>query len=134
MASTHDDGAFFAYLEAVAPDGKVTYVTEGMLRGRHRKVSTAEPPYRTFGPVHAFTRADAMPLVPGEVAEVPFELFATSVRLRKGDRIRLALGGADRSMFALYPPAATPTWTVHRHSAAPSWLELPMQEVGAPQP
>lgn len=134
VASTHDDGAFFAYLEAVAPDGKVTYVTEGMLRGRHRKVSTAEPPYRTFGPVHAFTRADAMPLVPGEVAEVPFELFATSVRLRKGDRIRLALGGADRSMFALVPAAATPTWTVHRHSAAPSWLELPMQEVGAPQP
>jgi len=128
VASTHDDGAFFAYLEDVAPDGRVTYVTEGMLRARHRKVSESPPPYRTFGPVHTYTRADAMPLVPGEVADIPFELFATSVRVKAGHRLRLALGGADRSMFAMYPPAAAPTWTVHRGGAAPSWLELPMRE------
>lgn len=129
VASTHDDGAFFAYLEDVAPDGKVTYVTEGVLRGRHRKVSTEEPPYRTFGPYHAFTRADAMPLVPGEVTDIPFELVATSVRLAQGHRIRLALGGADRAMFPLVPAGATPTWTVHRGGAQPSWVELPMRDL-----
>lgn len=129
VASTHDDGAFFAYLEDVASDGKVTYVTEGVLRGRHRKVSTAEPPYRTFGPYHAFTRADATPLVPGEVTDIPFELIATSVRFPKGHRIRLALGGADRAMFPLVPAGATPTWTVHRGGAQPSWVELPMREL-----
>lgn len=128
LASTHDDGAFFAYLEDVAPDGNVTYVTEGVLRGRHRKVSMEEPPYRTFGPYHAFTRADAMPLVPGEVTDIPFELVATSVRFAKGHRIRLALGGADRAMFPLVPAAATPTWTVHRGGAQSSWVELPMRE------
>ncbi len=128
VASTHDDGAFFAYLEDVAPDGKVTYVTEGVLRGRHRKVSTAEPPYRTFGPYHAYTRADAMPLVPGAVTDIPFELVATSVRFAKGHRIRLALGGADRAMFPLVPAGATPTWTLHRGGAQPSWVELPMRE------
>lgn len=128
VASTHDDGAFFAYLEDVAPDGKVTYVTEGVLRGRHRKVSTAEPPYRTFGPVHSFARADAMPLVPGEATDVPFELIATSVRFTTGHRIRLALGGADRGMFPLIPAGATPTWTVQRGGATPSWVELPMRE------
>ncbi len=128
VASTHDDGAFFAYLEDVAPDGRVTYVTEGMLRARHRKVSDAPPPYRTFGPVHSYTRADAMPLVPGETADLPFELLATSVRLKAGHRIRLALGGADRSMFAMYPPGVAPTWTVTLGGAAPSWLELPMRE------
>lgn len=42
-ASTHVDGAFFAYLEDVAPDGRVVYVTEGVLRGRHRRVSSAPP-------------------------------------------------------------------------------------------
>ena len=129
VASTHDDGAFFAYLEDVAPDGRVTYVTEGMLRARHRALSTAEPPYRIFGPVHSFTKQDAAPLVPGEVAEIPFELFATSVRLKAGHRIRLAFGGADRAMFAMYPPKAAPTWTVHRGAASPSWILLPMQEV-----
>lgn len=129
LASTHDDGAFFAYLEEVAPDGKVTYVTEGVLRGRHRKVSMEEPPYRTFGPYHAFTRADAMPLVPGEVTDIPFELVATSVRFAKGHRIRLALGGADRAMFPLVPSAATPTWTVQLGGAQASWVELPMREL-----
>ena len=130
VASTHDDGAFFAYLEDVAPDGRVTYVTEGMLRARHRKVSTATPPYRVFGPYHTFARADAMPLVPGEMTEIPFELIATSVRIQKGHRLRLALAGADRSMFAMYPASATPTWTVSRSADAPSWIELPMRELG----
>lgn len=129
VASTHDDGAFFAYLEDVAPDGKVTYVTEGVLRGRHRKVSTEAPPYRTFGPYHTFTRADAMPLAPGVVTDIPFELVATSVRFAKGHRVRLALGGADRAMFPLVPAGATPTWTVHRDGAEPSWVELPMREL-----
>jgi len=128
LASTHDDGAFHAYLEVVAPDGRVTYVTEGMLRARHRAVSAATPAYRTFGPVHTLATADAVPLVPGELAELPFALSATSVRVRAGDRLRVALAGADRAMFALYPTGATPTWTVARGAAAPSWIELPMRE------
>ena len=128
-SSTHDDGAFLAYLEDVAPDGRVTYVTEGMLRARHRAVSSAPPPYRMFGPYHTFAGADAAPLVPGEVAELPFALFATSVRIRAGHRIRLALAGADRAMFALVPAGATPTWRVVRGGPDASWIELPMQEL-----
>jgi predicted acyl esterase len=60
--------------------------------------------------------------------ELPFELSATSVRVRAGERIRLALAGADRAMFAVYPAGATPTWTVSRSAAAPSWIDLPMLE------
>ena len=33
IASTAEDGAFHAYLEDVGPDGSVTLVTEGVLRG-----------------------------------------------------------------------------------------------------
>ncbi len=128
-ASTSDDGGFFAYLEDVAPDGRVTYVTEGMLRARHRKVSTAAPPYRVFGPYHTYTKADAAALAPGQATDLPFELLATSVLLRAGHRIRLALAGADRSMFALVPPGEVPTWTVQRGMTQPSWVELPMKEV-----
>ena len=128
-ASTHDDGAFFAYLEDVAPDGRVTYVTEGMLRARHRAVSTAEPPYRVFGPYHSYARADATPLVPGAVAELPFELFATSVRIKAGHRIRLALSGADRPMFAMIPAHAAPAWIVHRDASRASYIELPMMDL-----
>jgi uncharacterized protein len=128
VSSTHGDGAFHAYLEVVAPDGRVTYVTEGMLRARHRAISTAAAPYRTFGPRHSFAAEDTLPLVPGTMVELPFELSATSVRVRAGDRLRLALAGADRAMFALYPAGATPTWTVFRSATAASWIDLPMRE------
>ncbi len=126
VASTHDDQSFHVYLEDVAPDGRVTYVTEGIFRAINRRVSTAVPPYRVFGPYHTYAKADAMPLVPGEFATLGFELFATSVRLEKGHRVRIALAGADRSMFAPIPAHATPTWRVQHGGAEGSYVELPM--------
>lgn len=129
VASTHTDGGFFAYLEDVAPDGRVTYITEGMLRAVHRRESTDPPPYRHFGPYRTFASRDTMPLVPGEVATLRFELFATSVRLKTGHRLRLALAGADRPLLGLYPPNAQPTWTVHRSRTSASFVEVPMMEI-----
>ena len=36
LATTGSDGAIYAYLEDVAPDGEVIYLTEGCLRFIHR--------------------------------------------------------------------------------------------------
>lgn len=129
VASTQSDGGFFAYLEDVAPDGRVTYLTEGMLRAIHRRESSEPPPYRQFGPHRTFTSRDLLPLTPGEAATLRFELFATSVRLKAGHRVRLALAGADRPLMALYPPDDAPTWTVHRSKRLPSFIDLPMMEI-----
>jgi putative CocE/NonD family hydrolase len=129
VASTHTDGGFFAYLEDVAPDGRVTYITEGMLRALHRRESNELPPYRHFGPYRTYLSRDTMPLVPGEVAALRFELFTTSVRLKAGHRLRLALAGADRPLMGLYPANAAPSWTVHRSKAHASFIELPMMEI-----
>lgn len=129
VASTHRDGGFFGYLEDVAPDGRVTYITEGMMRALHRKESAALPPYHLFGPNRSYTSADTSALVPGEVTPMRFELFATSVRIKAGHRIRLALAGADRPLMGLYPPGAAPVWTVHRTAVKPSWIDLPMGPV-----
>jgi uncharacterized protein len=126
MASTHTDGGFFGYLEDVAPDGTVTYITEGMLRALHRKISAAPPPYRMFGPHHTYTSTDTTPLTVGVVESIQFELFATSVRIAKGHRLRLALAGADRPNLALYPAGSSPTWTVHRSAATSSFVEVQM--------
>ena len=57
VSSTTPDAAFHVYLEDVAPDGTVTYITEGMLRAINRKVSNEEPPYVQFGPYHSLERA-----------------------------------------------------------------------------
>jgi len=128
MSSTSSDGALHAYLEDVAPEGRVTYVDEGVLRLIDRK--EADPKilsYEPLGPAHSFLRKDAEPLKPNEPARVRFSLFPTSVLLRKGHRIRIALAGADSGFFQRYPEAGTPTWTVYRETHRPSFIELPVR-------
>jgi putative CocE/NonD family hydrolase len=126
LSSTHEDGAVFAYLEDVAPDGRVRYIGEGQLRLLHRKISEEQPPFVTAGPYHSYKEADAEPMVPGEVAEVTFALLPTSVLFKRGHRIRVALGGADADTFARVPVEGTPEWTVERSPPRPSHIVLPV--------
>jgi putative CocE/NonD family hydrolase len=126
VASTEADGAFFVYLEDVDENGKVTYVTEGMLRALHRTISDEEPPYRVYGPYHSYKRENAAPLVPGEIAELKFALIPISVLLRKGHRIRIAIAGADKDTFARVPAVGEPVISVLHNSQYPSNIELPV--------
>jgi putative CocE/NonD family hydrolase len=129
VRSTEEDGAFIVYLEDVAPDGRVTYITEGELRGVMRQVSDEPAPYAKPGPHRSRLRADAMPLVPGEVAELTFELWATSVLIREGHSIRIAVAGADADTFMRYPRnGAVPTLTVERNAGFPSHIRLPLRK------
>lgn len=125
VASSSDKGVFHAYLEAVAPDGEVVYITEGVFRAIHRKVSTDEPVYAQLGPHHTFLRKDAMPLPVNETAQIDFKLFAISALIPKGYRLRLALAGADASMFRRWPEDETPEWAVARNAANPSYVMVP---------
>ncbi len=125
MASTTSDGAVFAYLEDVAADGRVTYVDEGIFRAINRKIAPKPLPYVPLGPAHSYLRSDAEPMVAGQSAEIAFSMFPTSVLLHKGHRIRLALAGADVSMFERIPANATPTWTVYREKSRASSLAVP---------
>lgn len=126
ITSTATDGAFFVYLEDVDETGRVIYVTEGQLRALHRKVSTDTPPYALQVPYHSFKRQDAMPLVPGEVAELTFGLLPTSVLIRQGHRIRIAIAGHDKETFARVPAAGNPVITVTRNTHLASFIELPV--------
>lgn len=125
LASTAEDQDVFAYLEDVAPDGTVRIVTDGRLRASLR--ANHEAPWDTLGlPWHRSYAADAQPLVPGETAELAFDLLPLSHVFEAGHRIRLTLTGADvrESMREEVSPA--PVLTVDRASA----LTLPT--VGAP--
>jgi hypothetical protein len=129
MASSESDGAIHAYLEDVAAAGRVTYVDEGVFRVIHRKeVDPQNLPYRPLGPAHSFLRADAEPMKPGELATIRFSLLPTSVLLRRGHRIRIALAGADAGLFQRYPAEGTPTWKVYREVGRASFVELPSRK------
>jgi hypothetical protein len=127
ITSTAADGAFFAYLEDVAPDGRVTLFDDGELRAVCRRLTDPDKlPYVPLGPVAGSSRGEAQPLVPGRPVELKFSLWPTSVVLRKGHRIRIALAGAD-AVFHRYPPAGDVIWTVYRHARLASYVELPMR-------
>jgi hypothetical protein len=126
ISSTQPDGALHVYLEDVAPDGRVTYLTEGILRLIHRVSDDADLPYEHPGPPRTFRRADAEPLTPGEVVRVELPLYATSVRLEAGHRLRIAIAGHDASSFSRYPEDGAPALTVVYSPASPSFLELPV--------
>jgi putative CocE/NonD family hydrolase len=126
ISSTHADGALHVYLEDVAPDGHVTYLTEGILRTIHGTSDDANLPYEHPGPSRSFLRADANPLSPGRVGPVEMPLYATSVRIEAGHRLRIAIAGHDASTFATYPKDEVPTLTVVHAPDSASFLELPV--------
>lgn len=128
LASSVPDGALFAYLEDVAPDGRVTYLTEGEIRLLFGGRGLAHPGLKTLGPLHTFIRAEARPLRPGKVAMFWFALRPISVVIPRGDRIRVAISGADAETFERIPAKGPgPTWRVLRDAAYPSNIDLPMR-------
>lgn len=128
VTSTATDGAFFVYLEDINESGNVTYITEGVLRALHRKISNETPPYKMLTPYHSFKKKDTIPLTPGQLAELKLGLQPTSVLIRKGHRLRIAIAGHDKETFARIPAEGVPTISVARNKRNSSWIELPVVE------
>jgi predicted acyl esterase len=115
------------YLEDVAPDGRVSYVTEGQLRALHRRATDASSAraWQSPAPYRSFCRADAARLGDGEIAALQLDLLPVSYLFRKGQRVRLAIAGGDADHFADTPRA---TMRVHRSRARASKLVLTVRE------
>jgi uncharacterized protein len=128
LSTTAVDGVVIAYLEDVAPGGQVTYITEGVLRLTNRKEIDANLPYVTLGVNRTFRRTDALPVTPGEVMQVRVPLYATSMQIKAGHRLRIALAGAADGQFDRIPKTAAVTWTVYRDANRQSALELPIEK------
>jgi putative CocE/NonD family hydrolase len=125
ISSSEKDGAFFVYLEDVDESGRVRYITEGELRALHRKISADPGPYNLQVPYHSYLESDALPLTPGEVAELHFGLLPTSVLVRRGHRLRLGIAGHDHGTFIRIPSQGTPNLTFLRGPDYPSSIEFP---------
>jgi predicted acyl esterase len=71
-------------------------------------------------------KKDAMPLVPGQIAELKFGLQPVSVVVTKGHRLRVAIAGHDKGTFIRIPAEGVPTIAVQRNNRALSAIELPV--------
>lgn len=127
LSSTATDGAFYVYLEAVAPDGKVIYITEGQLRALHRNEASRDLDHIILGPKHSFERIDGQEMVPGENVELNIGLFATSVLIPKGYRLRIAIAGHDASTFERIPEVGNPVIELQVNGTLSSFAAIPMR-------
>ena len=113
FASVTAQVAFFAVgLCDVAPDGSPMPVCKGFLNGTRRNGMD-----------------DAVPLSPGEITELTFDLDAASWVFAKGHRIRVTVSGAD---FPEVWPSPQPTSIrVHSGLSHPSSIMLPVVPAAA---
>lgn len=127
IETSEPDCSFYLYLEDVAPDGRVFYLSEGLMRAIHRKVSKESPPYTLQIPYHSFRQSDVLPMERGEIAEINLGLLPVAARLRKGHCIRISLAGHDEGTFPCFPAQGTPEWRVMRNSTHASRIILPIR-------
>jgi putative CocE/NonD family hydrolase len=123
LSADANDADVFVVLEDVAPDGSVSYVTEGALRALHRHSITRSPPYRDAVPVRLYDRVSAVPLTPSQIAELRFDLLPTSYQFRAGHALRLSVAGIDADYFD--PVEGATVLRVHWGGEHPSALNLP---------
>ncbi len=135
MTAETADPAIFVYLEDVAPDGRVTYLTEGMLRAVSRKLAApADLPYPMDAPAHSHKRADAEPVTPGKPFEVKIGFFPVAALVRRGHAIRVAIGGADAGTFRRYSEGKPDVFTILRGGNHAGALDLPLRAWNASVP
>ncbi len=126
LESSHADAAVYAYLEDVAPDGRVSYVSEGILRLHHRAEQSGAAVRPVTAPGRSYEQAAGSPMTVGVREQVRMVLAPTSVMFAAGHRIRLSVAGHDASVFQRIPAEGTPTLLVHRGGTAASLVKLPI--------
>jgi putative CocE/NonD family hydrolase len=124
LSSTLHEGAVFVYLEDVDSNGKSRYITEGGLLLEHRKLS--KNPMSGNVPYHSFYQSDAALMPVNEIEEITFKLWPTSVLIKKGHSIRIAIAGSDKDTFDKVPVDGTPIYRIHRSKTYVSFIDLPI--------
>lgn len=126
LSSTHEDGMVCVYLEFIDEKEEIHWITDGQLRFMHRRISSETPPYQFPSVYHSYKKQDVQKFLPNEITEIKFALYPTSIQLRRGHKIRVAISGADKDSFERYPNEGTPKITVERNREFASFIELPI--------
>ena len=124
--SEFPDLQLFVYLEEIENDGKVNYVTEGVFRTIHRKISNNERLYKTPYPWHSFKNEDSLNLEQGEITEVTFDLMPVSFLFKNGNFIRVSIATSDTDNFETFPQKNAELKIYHNNEFA-SLIKLPVK-------
>lgn len=123
LASSGTDGLLIVYLEDVAPDNRVTYITQGPLRLAFRKVAQSDDSAYSADPLHTYRRADMSPMTPARFETVLVGLSPIAALVHKEHRLRVAIAGADHGNLERLPAAGDVTLIIRR--GPDSYVEVP---------
>lgn len=127
LATQTRDPALHVYLDDIAPDGRVSYLTEGLLRLVHRRqVARSKLPYDQGPDRHSYASADVQFMRPGVPVDIDLAMQPIAARLRIGHRVRLSIAGADATNFARYSGGQPDTFSVYLGVEA-TRIELPLR-------
>ncbi|WP_241082994.1 CocE/NonD family hydrolase [Achromobacter xylosoxidans] len=127
VSSSEPDAALFVYLTEIEADGAERYVTEGILRLLHRKVSPCPAGYRTTWPFRTFSRQDASALTPGQFERVSLPLLPTAWQFKQGSRIRVSVSGADKDHCGQVPHGRPPRLRIGTGGGLSSSIAIPFR-------
>ncbi|MFG2918257.1 CocE/NonD family hydrolase [Kitasatospora sp. NPDC048298] len=121
-------GALHVYLEDVAPDGRVTYLTEGQLALEDRAVAdrSDNPDWRRLRTPRSYAAEDAEDFPQGSAQRVTIDLQPVSALFRSGERIRLTVAAANPDSFQLLPADGRADYRIGWGGDRGSVLELPV--------
>jgi predicted acyl esterase len=123
LASSTPDGLLIVYLEDVAPDNRVTFITQGVLRLAFRKVAGSDDSAYSADPLHTYRRADMSSMIPGNFENVLVGLSPIAALVRKQHRLRIAIAGADNGNLERLPAQGDATLSVA--GGLNSYVEIP---------
>jgi putative CocE/NonD family hydrolase len=123
LASSTPDGLLIVYLEDVAPDNRVTFITQGVLRLAFRKVAASDDSAYSADPLHTYRRADMSPMIPGNFENVLVGLSPIAALVHKQHRLRIAIAGADNGNLERLPAQGDATLSVA--GGPDSYVEIP---------
>lgn len=131
LSTDQNDGLITAHLQDVAPDGRATYLTEGILRLLHRKTE-GEACDPASGTKRGYARKDGAPVVAGEPMNIELSLLPVAALIKAGHHLRLSLAGADAGFFPTLTDDKRANWNVALGGANGSRLAVPLKSWTTP--
>lgn len=127
VSSSQPDAAVLVFLSEVEADGRVRYVTEGVLRLLHRAERPAPRDYATCWTYRSYDEADTRRMTPGVAEDVTIPLLPVAWNFAKGSRLRISIAGADDPHYPQVPHGRPPQLAFHTGPQA-TRFEIPVRE------
>jgi uncharacterized protein len=123
LKSSEPDGHLHIYLDELQPNGKIQYITEGLLKLSMIKSVPKRKNQKVFLERN-FSKDCFQPLLPGKIYEVRIQMYPISYTISKGSSILLSLAGSDIDNFESCK--YQPIYDLLYGSKFPSSLKLPI--------